>query len=76
MNIFGMPVVVSDFCGVPVPNYKESRHRSKRIMKKLNKRFGGPTKIEPRIYIIGGKMFAHPEQISAISRCNRDYILR
>ncbi|WP_036048719.1 hypothetical protein [Bradyrhizobium sp. Tv2a-2] len=37
-----------------------SRHRSKRIHKKLIKRFGGEFKRDPAIYQVGDEIIAHP----------------
>lgn len=49
-----------------------SPHRSKRIFKKLMKRFGAWERRKPAAYVMGNKMFAHPAimaQIRAESKC-------
>jgi hypothetical protein len=40
--------------------FPESRHRSRRIHKKLVKRFGGEFKKVPAIYQAGDTLYAHP----------------
>lgn len=41
-------------------NFPASRHRSKRIRKKLLKRFGSEFRKEPAIFQIQGRIYAHP----------------
>ena len=41
-------------------NFPASRNRSKRIHKKLCKRFGGEFRMKPVIWRIGDKLIAHP----------------
>jgi hypothetical protein len=54
----GMRVVVSEHCLKDVPNdIKPSRHRSKRVLKKLMKR----THREPAIFSINGTLMMHPD---------------
>lgn len=43
-----------------------SRHRSRRIHKKLVKRFGGEFKKEPAIFQIQGRIFAHPARYAEL----------
>lgn len=40
--------------------FAESRHRSKRVEKKLVKRYGGAHRQIPAIYKVGNKMLIHP----------------
>ena len=40
--------------------FPESKNRSKRIHKKLIKRFGGEFKMEPAIFEIEGRIYIHP----------------
>lgn len=40
--------------------FPASKHRSKRILKKLKKRFGGEFRKVPCIWKMGDKIFAHP----------------
>lgn len=41
-------------------NFPASRNRSKRIYKKLVKRFGGEFRKEPAMWRVGGVIYAHP----------------
>lgn len=48
--------------------FPESKHRSKRIHKKLIKRFGGEFRRVPAMFLIKGQLWAHPalrDQIKA-----------
>ncbi|WP_027578520.1 hypothetical protein [Bradyrhizobium sp. Ai1a-2] len=40
--------------------FPASRHRSRRIHKKLVKRFGGEFRKEPAMWQVGGTIYAHP----------------
>lgn len=40
--------------------FPESKHRSKRILKKLLRRFGGEFRMVPAIFMINGEIYAHP----------------
>lgn len=40
--------------------FPESKNRSKRILKKLIKRYGGEYREVPCIYLIDGVIYAHP----------------
>lgn len=57
MSFNGMKVVVSETCLKQVSDpVKPSKHRSKRILKKLLKR----THSEPAIFNINGTLYMHP----------------
>jgi len=60
--IGGLQIIVSDHAlkETDVRLFPESRHRSKRIRKKLVKRFGGEFKKVPCIYRVGDALVAHP----------------
>lgn len=53
-------------------NFPLSRHRSKRVRKKLVKRFGGEFRREPVVFLLpDGTVIAHPvvyQQIRALGR--------
>jgi hypothetical protein len=75
MNINGMQVIVSDTCLAETTerNFSLSRHRSRRVYKKLVKRFQGEFRKEPAMFQIQGKLYVHParyqelkEQINAL----------
>jgi len=40
--------------------FPESRHRSKRIRKKLIKRFGGEFAMKPAAFRVGNRLIVHP----------------
>lgn len=46
--------------------FPASRHRSKRIHKKLVRRFGGEFKKEPAIFQIQGRIIAHPARYAEL----------
>jgi hypothetical protein len=55
--------------------FPESKHRSKRIYKKLMKRFGGEFRKRPCMWKAGGVVYAHPSfrtQIQAALTKNSD----
>ncbi len=58
----GMPVFLSDRCleKTDERHFPESRHRSKRIRKKLLKRFGSEFVMKPACYEHAGKLHMHP----------------
>lgn len=60
--IAGMQIIVSEHAlkETDVRLFPASRNRSKRIHKKLVKRFGGEFQKVPCIYRIGDKWIAHP----------------
>lgn len=45
-----------------------SRHRSRRVLKKLIKRFGAEFRTKPAMYRVGNKLLAHPALQSEIVR--------
>jgi hypothetical protein len=71
LSLMGVEIVVSELCyeEVQVRNFPVSRHRSRRIHKKLVKRYGGEYHIvrKPRSYRVGDRLIMHPE-IYAILR--------
>ncbi len=64
--IGGITVVPSPWATREKWNFKPSRHRSKRVHKKLLKRFGCQTVKVPAMYMIDGTYVAHPEMIEAL----------
>lgn len=62
-TILGTPVFVNDACMGDGDErlFPESRHRSKRILKKLIKRFGGEFVQVPCAYYANGAYYMHPE---------------
>lgn len=48
--------------------FPKSKHRSKRIHKKLLKKFGGEFRMKPCIWQIGDKIVAHPSFKTEIER--------
>lgn len=62
MVICGMEVIFSPLILRDTEErlFPASRHRSKRICKKLIKRFGGEFRKVPCMYIVHGKILAHP----------------
>ena len=52
--------------------FPESKNRSKRIHKKLVKRFGGEFRKRPAIFRIGDKIFAHPAHRARLLRALED----
>jgi hypothetical protein len=70
----GLKVIISPLAVTKVPAFPASRHRSKRILKKLIKRHGGMTKDKPAGYQIGNTLVIHPvlwEQLKNDNRAKR-----
>ncbi len=67
---FGMQIIYSAAAlkDTDVRLFPVSRHRSKRIHKKLVKRFGGEFKREPAIFRMGDKWIVHPVYKREIER--------
>ncbi len=67
-DAFGVPVIVSDHCMVrsKAPAFPVSRHRSRRVHKKLEKRFGPQFPMEPASFLIGDRLVMHPSHVFAI----------
>lgn len=69
-----LPIVVSPFCFTVVVTderlFPASRHRSKRIHKKLVKRYGGEFKIinKPAIWKMLDKIVMHPSLYEELKR--------
>lgn len=70
MDNFGLRISVSDFALKETDErlFPESRHRSKRIRKKLMKRFGGEFKKVPCIYKTPHGLVAHPTMYDQLKR--------
>lgn len=49
-------------------NFPYSKHRSKRILKKLCKRHGGEYRMAPAAYRVGDRIIAHPAILADIER--------
>ncbi len=49
-------------------NFPYSKHRSKRVLKKLSKRHGGEYKMAPAAYRVGNRIIAHPAILADIER--------
>ena len=61
-RINGMRIIFDTNCleATPERMFPDSRHRSKRIKKKLLKRFGGEFKMRPAMFKIGNTILSHP----------------
>lgn len=66
----GVQIIVSDAALKETDErlFPESKNRSRRIRKKLIKRFGGEFRKVPCIYRIGDKLVAHPERYCELER--------
>jgi hypothetical protein len=76
----GKPIYPTPFNGVDVicdpncladtaeRNFAESKHRSKRIRKKLIKRFGSEFKRVPAMFQFQGRIVAHPVRYAELKR--------
>lgn len=67
---FGMRIVVSDYALKDTDErlFPESRHRSRRVHKKLVKRFGGEFRRVPCIYQTPQGLVAHPTMYAQLKR--------
>lgn len=67
---FGIPIMVSEHALQDTDQrlFPVSRHRSKRVHKKLIKRFGGEFKRVPCIYKTPQGMVAHPTMYAQLKR--------
>lgn len=61
MSYGTVPVVVTTLATLPERRFPESRHRSRRVLKKLLKRHGGLWRRAPAVLRIDGVMYVHPE---------------
>lgn len=70
MRMMGMPVVFSTTALKETTErlFPASKHRSRRIHKKLIKRFGGEFRKEPCIWKIGDRIVAHPSYEEAFRK--------
>lgn len=75
MHFNGMQVIVdaNALADTKVRNFRESRHRSPRIYKKLIKRFGGLYKKEPAMWRIGNKLVVHPVRYAELKAATAAY---
>ena len=62
LGIFGMKIVVSDAALSETEErlFPASKNRSRRVHKKLVKRFGGEFKMVPTVFRFGRKLVCHP----------------
>lgn len=67
----GIPIIESPFCVEKVWNFPQSKHRSRRVYKKLIKRHGCQYYERPAAYMISGKLAAHPDVIKAMIESQR-----
>jgi hypothetical protein len=78
MNILGLQIVISPLAYEVVVTdrrlFPASRHRSKRIEKKLIKRFGGiwATEQKPLAYKAGDRLIVHPTIYEELKRRAQD----
>jgi hypothetical protein len=71
MDLFnGVPIIVTPDALKETEErlFPESKHRSKRIRKKLVKRFGGEFRKVPCIWQGPGKLFVHPTMYVELKR--------
>lgn len=59
-RLTGMKVVSTPYATKTVRNFKWSRYRSNRVLKKLIKRYGSATREEPICYVVEGVLYVHP----------------
>lgn len=52
-----------------------SKHRSKRIRKKLIKRFGGEFRKKPSIYKMGDTLFVHPSLKNSLEAATKSIVI-
>jgi hypothetical protein len=66
----GMHVTISPMCMTPSkePAFPVSRHRSRRIHKKLERRHGAQFPMLPACLEINGRLFVHPQIWDQIKR--------
>lgn len=75
--MFGVQVHFSPYATTMVRNFPVSKHRSRRVYKKLVKRFGGELRQEPAIFKTPNGIVAHPSLKAAIIAAtgNQDAII-
>jgi hypothetical protein len=67
MNMFmGIKIIESSLATEEVYNFQISKNRSRRLHKKLLKRYGTQSLRHPGAYMMGGKIIAHPEIIKKL----------
>lgn len=73
-SIQGMPIYFTETVLEKTTErlFPESKNRSKRILKKLIKRFGGEYRMKPAIFKIDGKLYCHPANRAALEQIIRD----
>lgn len=52
--------------------FPESKNRSKRILKKLIKRFGGEYRMKPAMFLANGKLYIHPANRAKVEHAIRE----
>lgn len=64
----GLKLICNEFClkDSDVRLFPASKNRSRRIHKKLVKRFGGEFKKVPAIFVAGDTIYCHPAQFHRI----------
>jgi hypothetical protein len=73
-TIAGMPIYFTDMALEKTSErlFPESKNRSKRIHKKLVKRFGGEIRMRPAMFQINGVLYCHPANRPALERIIAD----
>jgi hypothetical protein len=67
----GVQVIIAPHAIETFYRFKKSKHRSRRLHKKLTRIFGEQTFQRPGAYMMAGKIFAHPEIIEAMRNDSR-----
>ena len=68
----GMQVIVSEAAVTKERLFPESKHRSRRVHKKLVKRFGGEFRRVPAAFMVGGRAIMHPDYYAELRRRTDD----
>jgi hypothetical protein len=72
MNMLGgVKIIESPLATEEVYNFPLSKNRSKRLHKKLLKRYRAQTFRRPCAYMISGDLYAHPEIVMKMAEDNR-----
>lgn len=69
-RVAGMPVIISEHALETTKErlFPESRHRSRRILKKLTRRYGSEFKQVPAMFLIHGEIYVHPNVWEQVKR--------
>lgn len=62
----GVKIIENDRCLAKEFRFKESKNRSRRLHKKLTRRIGGQIFYKPSAYMLGDKIYAHPEIVAHV----------